>query len=163
MTLGICAVRSGSERQAQRDIERAGYGTRIPSFRVTFNRNGIDHVRVRALFPGMVFTYLDQGDGDLDAIEGIRLLRNGERLLLIRGKDEEELNRLERHCLLGDFNKVSRNKAGQFSGSKPALVTKPKQKKRRQRSLNAKAERRKRRRAKRRVRNHTDNTNQLAA
>lgn len=116
-TLGICAVRSGSERQAQRDIERAGFGTRLPSFRVAFNRHGSQHVQLRPLFPGMVFTYLEPGYGDLDEIEGVRVLKIAGQPLWIRGIDAEELNRLERHCLLGDFNKVKaqpRNGYGQF-------------------------------------------------
>lgn len=121
-TLGICAVRSGSERQAQRDIERAGFGTRIPSFRVAFNRHGGQHVQLRPLFPGMVFTYLEPGYGDLDEIEGVRVLKIAGQPLRIRGADGEELNRLERRCLFGDFNKVrvqpNRNGFGQFKQRK---------------------------------------------
>lgn len=167
-TLGICAVRSGSERQAQRDIERAGFGTRNPTYRVGFNRLGNRHVQLRSLFPGMVFADLQPGYGALDELEGVRVLKIGGKPLIIKGKDEERLARLELHGLLGDFNKERqkqpRNGFGQFSNGQKSEPAKPKQKKRRQRSLMAKAERRRKRRAKRRgLRNHTDATNQIAA
>jgi hypothetical protein len=162
--LGICAVQSGLERKLQRDIERLGFGTRLPSYRVTVG----DQTRFRSLFPGLVFTVLAPGWGDLNDLEGVRVLTNECGPLLLRSADEEKLNRIELDCLLGEFNRVqARNSAGRFT-SAPIAIERPKQKKRRRRSLFAaksrRAERRRRYRAKTRLlRNHTEPTNQVAA
>jgi len=158
--LGICAVRSGRERKSQEEIERAGFGTRLLSFRVVTG----DRQSERALFPGLVFTYLDAGYGVLDEIEGVRVLRNQGQPLRVFGPDEDRLAAIELGCLMGEFNRVqARNTAGRYT-STPIAASKPKQKKRRCRSLTARAERRRKRRAKRRgLRNHTDPTNHLAA
>lgn len=163
--LGICVVQSGSERRAQRDIERAGFGTRVPSFRVTI---GNQPARIRSLFPGMVFTYLTPGYGDLNEIEGVRVLTNNQGPLRLVGADAKRLDEIERDCLFGNHNRVkARNSAGRFVSSAIA-VDKPKQKKRRRRSLFAaksrRAERRSRYRAKARLlSNHTGPTNQVSA
>lgn len=161
--LGICAVSASTQRRAQLDIERAGFGTRVPSFRVAFKRQG-EQVQVRALFPGLVFTYLRPGYGVLNDIDGVRVLQNGDQPLRIVGNDEEKLNKLELDCLLGEFNKVQiRNAAGRYVSSE-IPVSRRKQKKRKCRSISAKAERRRKRRTKRRgFGNHTDVPNQIAA
>lgn len=160
-SLGICAVYAGAQKRAQRDIERAGFGTRMPSFRVAFDRQGQRQVQVRPLFPGLVFTYLGPGYGVLDDIEGVRVLKNGGQPLIIKGADEDRLGKLELDCLLGEFNKVRfRNVAGRFVAA--PITDKLKQKKRRCRSMTARADRRRKRRAKKRgVRNHTNMTNHI--
>lgn len=113
--LGICAVRSGSERQAQRDIERAGFGTRVPCYRTAYGRQDKQQIRITPLFPGMVFTYLGSGYGALDELEGVRILRNNGQPLRLVGHDEERLSEIELGCLVGQFNKDhQRNAAGQF-------------------------------------------------
>lgn len=162
--LGICTVSASARFRAQRDIERAGFGTRVPSFRVSFDRQGNSRVQVRPLFPGLIFTYLGPGYGVLDEIEGVHVLSNGGHPLRIVGRDEERLAQIELGCLMGEFNKVqTRNTAGRYV-STPIAASKPKQKKRKCRSLTARADRRRKRRAKKRgLRNHTDAPNQIAA
>lgn len=158
--LGVCAVKSGSERKLREDIERAGFGTRLLSFRVTTG----DRCTERSLIPGLVFTYLKPGYGVLDEIDGVRVLRTGGLPIRIFGRDEERLDTLELGCLMGEFNRVkARNAAGRFTSS-PVAMSRAKQKKRRRRSLTARAERRRKRRAKMRgLRNHPQATNQAAA
>lgn len=164
--LGICAVYAGAQRRAQRDIERAGFGTRVPSFRVSFYREGQRQVQIRPLFPGMVFTYLSPGYGTLDKIEGVRVLKNGEQPLRIVGPDEDRLAELERDCLLGEFNKIRfRNVAGRFVAA-PSAAVEPKKSKKPKNKKSAKSrkvQRKRRRQEKRALRNHTDPTNRVAA
>lgn len=159
--LGICAVQSGSERRAQRDIERAGFGTRLPSYRVSV---GDQPARIRPLFPGMIFADLAPGYGSLNEIEGVRILANAQGPLRLYGADAERFDQIELACLMGEFNRIQfRNPAGRFVSS-PTIISRPRQKKRRRRSLLAKADRRRKRRAKRRgLSNHTDPTNHIAA
>lgn len=114
--LGVCVVRGGSEREAQADIERAGFGTRVPAFRMAYDRQGRRQVQIRPLFAGYVFTYLEPGYGALDEIDGVTVLKISGAPMRITGKDEERLAELERHCLLGDFNRVKyRSPDGRFA------------------------------------------------
>lgn len=163
--LGICAVRGGLERKAQQDIERAGFGTRLPSFRVASTRHGRRQIALRPLFSGYVFTYLSPGYGALDEIEGVRLLRSeAHDPLVIEGRDEDKLARLELDCLVGDYNCVKhRNAAGQFI---PTIKVEPSKKRRtrpRRGAKSAKAQRKKRRRERERIRHLAETTNQVAA
>lgn len=111
--LGVCAVHPGTERRAQRDIERAGFGTRVPSYRVSSWRHGRRVVQLRPLFPGYVFPALGRGWGELTAIDGVTVLTNAGEPLRICGRDEERLAELERHCMLGDFNRAQYRTTGE--------------------------------------------------
>lgn len=120
-TLGVCAVDPRTEQDARERIERAGFGTRVPTYRVSSYWRGKQHTRVQPLFPGYVFTYLEDGWGMLSEIEGVRPIYRLGNPSLCSPKDEEELLRLEKHCLLGDFNKVQaqpRSPAGRFKRQK---------------------------------------------
>lgn len=104
--LGICAVRSGSEREAREEIERLGYGVRMLTYRASVYRRGRRYVQVRPLMPGYLFPRLRAGWGEISEIDGVKVLTLAEKPLCVSSGDADRLDALERHCILGDFNKV---------------------------------------------------------
>jgi hypothetical protein len=118
--IGIATVWPGGEREAQHEIERAGFGTRVLSFRSATFLRGKRYVRLRPLFPGYVVPALGPGWGAINEIEGVMVLTDANGApRRVSGRDEARLNELERHCLFGDFNKVEARRAnGQFSEHK---------------------------------------------
>jgi hypothetical protein len=112
----------------------------VPSYRTSFYWRGRQYTRLRALFPGYVFAYLGDGWGMLNEIEGVRPVYRAGRLSRCSGADAERLAQLEKHCLLGDFNRAQIRNAPE------------KLRKRRRRPRHGK-----------RVSNRTDTPNQMAA
>lgn len=115
-TIGIATVWPGGEREAQHEIERIGFGTRVLTFRSATFLRGKRYVRLRPLFPGYVVPALGPGWGAINDIEGVMVLADANGApRRVSERDETRLNELERHCLFGDFNKVDYRRAnGQF-------------------------------------------------
>jgi hypothetical protein len=117
--LGLATVRPAAEVKARDEIERAGFGTRVLSYRSAFYRKGKRYVRVRPLIPGYVMPALGPGWGAINDIEGVKVLADANGApLRICGRDADRLNELERHCLFGDFNKVE-YRSGDGANRKP--------------------------------------------